>query len=332
MRKFLFYFAVVFIMSINESKADNKDSIFLKNGDSFSGMILTQKPGTFIIFKKDNRETVFFDINMVKQIKRELHDKEVLSGLGDVIETRQGETIKGQIIVQELGKSIGILSDSIVHTIAIQDISVQKKERLNLEQDLFSQAPYIDVVESDEKRYVGIITKQDYGNDSIGSVLFVTDSLNNENAISIQSIKQMSRIPNDRYKEIKRFKVVPGKVYFNRIQGKKTSVKFTKKYLYVTSNAIKDGITVSTENDKLLIETDDTPAHRHLLLTKLDQVKDCQDQRIEINKLRMLIKEPLSYSAANGLLKWEYEVENGIYLFLNEDFQNLFFITIRHSK
>ena len=238
MRKNYFIIMVLSIMSATLVKADNKDRIVLNNGNRFSGTILGQKPSSYLIFKKDNNETFLFDFNKIKRIERELRDKDILSGLNDVIETRNGEIIKGQIIVQEFGKSIDIQTGDNVRTIAFADISIQRKEKLNSELDLFSQAPYLDVVKCEKSKYVGVITKQDYGNDSIGSVIYVTDSLDAIHDIQIQDILQLSRIPNNKYQELKQFKIIPGQVYFNQVLGKSASVEVKNNYFFINNQFV----------------------------------------------------------------------------------------------
>ena len=332
MRKNYFIIMVLSIMSATLVKADNKDRIVLNNGNRFSGTILGQKPSSYLIFKKDNNETFLFEFNKIKRIERELRDKDILSGLNDVIETRNGEIIKGQIIVQEFGKSIDIQTGDNVRTIAFTDISIQRKEKLNSELDLFSQAPYLDVVKCEKSKYVGVITKQDYGNDSIGSVIYVTDSLDVIHDIQVQDILQLSRIPNNKYQELKQFKIIPGQVYFNQVLGKSASVEVKNNYFFINNQFFLDGLSIYAKDNKLIIETDDTPEHRQLILARIGKIETGKATRFRKKDLKSLIQEPLSYSASDGLLKWEYKVENDNYLLLSEDFQYSFFLTINDSQ
>ena len=150
--------------------------------------------------------------------------------------------------------------------------------------------------------------------------------------ILIQDIQQLSRIPNEKYQEVRQFKVTPGQVYFNQLPGKNVSIEVKSNYFIINSQVLKEGSSISVKDKKLIVETDDTPDHRQLVLARIGEIGADKETKFRKKDLKSLIQEPLSYSASDGLLKWEYNVENDNYLLLSEDFRYSFFMTINNSK
>lgn len=329
--KRLLLFIILSVATATVAKAGNKDRIVLKNGKTYSGYISCQMPDKQqIIFISDNL-TIPLDINEVKQIERDLREDDILLGLDDVIETQNGDIIRGQIYIQVFGKSFYIKTSESIRTIPLSDIRIQRKEKVNSDLDLFSQAPYIDVVDCGKTKYQGVITKQDYGNDSIDSYLVVTDSMNVAHEIPIKNIRNLLRTPNQKYKEIKKFNVVPGNVYFNQVAGKRVSIDEKKNHIILNGDLVKGCVSIITKDNKLIIETDDTPKHRKMTFAKMQGVSEGKD--IKYRKKDLDKQDPVKYSAVDGLLKWEYNVSSdNLYLFYSEDFHNSYFVTILYSK
>ena len=192
------------------------DKLILMDGDIVEGHITVQHPGKDLVFSVDNQERTYLLENVlaIERVKRAADD---LSGLNDIVETRDGKIYKGQIFKQLVGKSVYLLDDNgLERIIKNADIACQKKEKLNQAQALVEQTPFLDVVVTATGRYQGVIVLQDYGTDKTPSFLCVEDADGQQHKVEIAAITEIQRIPNNQYLLVKEFKVGAGEVFFNR--------------------------------------------------------------------------------------------------------------------
>ena len=125
--------------------------------------------------------------------------------------------------------------------------------------------------------------------------------------------------------------MIPGNVYFNQVAGNCVSIDERKNYIILNGNLANECVSVLTKDNKLIIETDDTPIHRQMNLAKMQGILEGKD--IKYRKKDLDIQSPVTYSAVDGSLKWEYNVSSeNIYLFYSEGFKNSYYITILYIK
>lgn len=126
----------------------------------------------FIIERGDNIKYVSMDTadfyvpySNVKEIQRPTRMVEELTGLLDLIETRDGTILKGKIVRQEIGVSVSLETESgLLEVISNKNLLIQKKLPLDEDIPMFEQSPLLDVVVmKDGQEYEGILIEQHFG-------------------------------------------------------------------------------------------------------------------------------------------------------------------------
>ena len=163
------------------------------------------------------RENKIINYSDIKQITRNTRHDDVLSGINDLIKTRSGEVVKGQIVSLEMGNGIKILTDEgFVQTVSYADIAEQLKEKVNEDQDLYEQSPFLDVVLTEGKKYTGIIVKQNYGTTTIPGYLIIQDKASTDVRIPVKDVVVLQKIVNESYSPLRDLHIEEGEFFFNR--------------------------------------------------------------------------------------------------------------------
>ena len=315
-------FSLLLIIVGTVCNAANNDRIFLKTGKSVEGFILCQVPGKQIFFQSDGQSLVY-DLSEVVRIERSQRDKDVITGMKDVVETRDGSTYRGEILVQELGKWIQISTTEGLKTINNPDILRQSKEVINNQYTLFEQAAYIDVVQTKENReYTGVITLQNYGNDSIPSYLEVTDDKGDVRQIKVKDIEQLRRETNTEYKEIRKIKLGDDEFLFNNIQIKLIATALDKRgRIFIPTEYVNDENTIEVEDGHLVIQMKDTPENRQLIFIKVGEEKT-GNNHVYIFTYENLVKDIIvpeeSIFESENALTNTYYVSAGVYVLYHQ--------------
>lgn len=250
------------------------DKLILKNGNRVEGFISCQIPGKQIIFQSDD-QTVIYDLHDIQRIEKDVREKDVLTGIDDVIETRSGKRIVGQILVQELGEWIQVQTKDGKETVKNSDILRQRKVVFNPKYSIIEQSKYIDIVQTKgNKEYSGIITFQDYGTDSIASYLEITDSQGSSHKIIIKDIEQLRRKINREYKEVRKIYIKDDEYLFNQKQMRQIPTTIDKKNnMMFPSEGISSRDTLKVSDGKLVIQMRNSPANQQLILLKVGMRK-----------------------------------------------------------
>ena len=199
----ILFFLVAFV---GNTFADNEDKLYTTDNKEYIGYISTQLPGKQIIFISDG-QAIPFDITELLMIKYEERNPNLLTGLNDVIKTREGKFYSGQIIEQTFGKTIKIKTSKGEETIEASQILEQRKCKMSADYTLMEQAPYKTLVKTNtDEEYTGVIVFQFYGNEESPSYLEISSG-DIGKRINISDISQMRRVPNNEYKEVKAFMV-----------------------------------------------------------------------------------------------------------------------------
>ncbi len=290
------------------------DKLILMDGSSVEGRITVQHPGRDIVFLQENKETTY-PLENVLAIDRVLRSEDVISGLNDVIETRDGQVYRGQISKQLLGKSVYLTgADGEVKIIKNEDIACQRKEKVNAEQSLFEQAPYLDVVVTKDEKYQGVIVLQDYGSDKEASFLRIENSNGDLHKVEISAITEMQRILNEEYTPLKDFKVGDEELYFNR--------NLAALIAYTTD---KNGdfkvplgtLQVPSVGQPLVIETKDTPVNQQGILIRANVDDTKKKKALSFGYQDMVLSpiQPASTTSVKQILRKEFQVQPGYYVF-----------------
>lgn len=121
--------------------------------------------GSRIKYLDLNPQTFYLKWSDVKCVRHHQKSKLELSGLKYIIRLKNSSLeYSGEILEQVLGKQIKLLKkDGVIEVIDINNIASIRKERFNLEQNLFEQTPLLDQVYIRSGRCItGIIINQNF--------------------------------------------------------------------------------------------------------------------------------------------------------------------------
>lgn len=294
------------------------DKLILMDGSMVEGRITVQHPGKDLVFVQEEQETVY-PMEDILAIERSQRSNDDLSGLDDVIETRGGKIYKGQIVKQLLGKSVYLREDhGVVQIIKNEEIACQKKEKLNQEQSLFEQTPFLDVVITPDGTWQGVIVLQDYGSDEEASFLCVEDSDGQQQKVEIAAITEMQRIPNDSYAPIKEFVVGDDEVFFNRnlaMAAKYTNDKNTD--FRIKRETLQAPVITFSPEEPLVIEVQDVADYQQGALVRAT-VQDTGKKEALVFSYQDLVISPIKpvlTTTVKNTLRREYQVLPGYYVF-----------------
>lgn len=294
------------------------DKLILMDGSMVEGRITVQHPGKDLVFDQEGQETVY-PMEDILAIERSQRSNDDLSGIDDVIETRGGKIYKGQIVKQLLGKSVYLREDhGVVQIIKNEEIACQKKEKLNQEQSLFEQTPFLDVVITPDGTWQGVIVLQDYGSDEEASFLCVEDSDGQQQKVEIAAITEMQRIPNDSYAPIKEFVVGDDEVFFNRnlaMAAKYTNDKNTD--FRIKRETLQAPVITFSPEEPLVIEVQDVADYQQGALVRAT-VQDTGKKEALIFSYQDLVISPIKpvlTTTVKNTLRREYQVLPGYYVF-----------------
>ena len=294
------------------------DKLILMDGSMVEGRITVQHPGKDLVFVQEEQETVY-PMEDILAIERSQRSNDDLSGIDDVIETRGGKIYKGQIVEQLLGKSVYLREDhGVVQIIKNEEIACQKKEKLNQEQSLFEQTPFLDVVITPDGTWQGVIVLQDYGSDEEASFLCVEDSDGQQQKVEIAAITEMQRIPNDSYAPIKEFVVGDDEVFFNRnlaMAAKYTNDKNTD--FRIKRETLQAPVITFSPEEPLVIEVQDVADYQQGALVRAT-VQDTGKKEALVFSYQDLVISPIKpvlTTTVKNTLRREYQVLPGYYVF-----------------
>lgn len=329
----ILFFLVAFV---GNTFADNKDKLYTTDNKEYIGYISTQIPGKQIIFISDD-QAIPFDVTELLMIKYEERNPKLLTGLNDVIKTREGKFYSGQIIEQTFGKTIKIKTTEGEETIEASEILEQQKTKMSKDYTLIQQAPYKTLVKtSNDEEYTGVIVFQFYGNDENPSYLEISSEDGISKRINISDINQMRRVPNNEYQEVEAFTVEDGKVYFNQTVVDPVTLSKLKKGrrviyylddLTISNQAILDGGT-----GKLTIEMKEDTEYTRYKLMKIECMKIGRNNLYayeEELEYKSIIDPYTSTIDSNKTMSKVFDVEKGTYLFYKPGSDIAFFLEIK---
>ena len=319
MKKVFIISVISQLLCLSIAQAHPEDLIVLKSGRIVQGYISSQVPGKRITLMSDNGDTPGYDISEVAIIEQAARDKELIVGIVDVLETSNGP-VKGQIIKRTLGErqAIVVLKDNgETKEVLNSEIRVQKKEKLNQDYSLFSQSEFLDVVETAEGEFSGIITKQDFTGES--TILFLEKENGEQQKFKIGDVQGLRRKPNKQYSPKKTFHPEPGNYYFNEtaVDGVKT-IKWKKDWVALDDNDVKEAQVINLKDDILTIATDDNAANRKLMLLEVQQVAAGKISKYAYSLVEAG-KGGISYTTTKqdgSEAVWTYCVKEGYYVLL----------------
>lgn len=318
-----YFFLLVLVMLSIPAWGQNKvyDTLVLLNDASrVEGRIIVQHPGVDLVFLQDGKKTTYL-LEDILAIERVTRSEDELSGIVDIIETKDGNTYKGQIVKQIMGKSIHLQEDNdSVHIRIIKnaDIARQRREKFNQKQSLFAQSPFLDIVITEEKQYSGIIVLQDYGSDEVPSFLCVEDFDGEQHKVDIESIKKIKRESNSSYDPLMVFKVGEEDVFFNRTLATVVESSTDKNANFkIPCETLQAAFVSFVSGSPLVVEFKDIPANRQGVLIRATILNSGKKQFLSFSYQDMVLASinPVVTTSVKGTVRSEYPILPGYYVF-----------------
>lgn len=333
------FFAIVlsFIALAGNIYATNtKDKLYTLDNKVYTGYIATQIPGKQVIFISDD-QVIPFNFSDLLMIKFEAHDPMILTGLNDVIKTRDGKIYNGQITEQMFGKRIKILTEEGEETIDIENILEQQKVKMYSDNTLIEQAPYKTLIKTNkDEEYTGVIIYQYYGNEETSSYLELSSEDGISKRINISDITQMRRVANDEYREVKAFSVEDGKAYFNQTAIEPIFLAKQKKGKHITyyleEKSIANHIVIDKGIGQLTIQMKEDTDYSKYKLMKINLMKIGKKDLYayeEESAYRNIIDPYTSTIDSKKIMSKVYNVGKGMYIFYKQGIEKVFFVEIK---
>ncbi|MFI3261780.1 MAG: hypothetical protein R3Y26_02605 [Rikenellaceae bacterium] len=189
-----------------ESGKVQKDLITLHDNNlRVIGDVYEIAPASWYEIRTSNLETLTIAYEDIEKLSKELIDsqKNIFEECGvlDVLELRNGTSVTGVVIEQQMGKyyTIKDISDNINKVLSPNDIVKITKTGYIPDTDIFQQALYLDeIVKKQGGRFRGIITTQVLGESAI--IQFPSNT-GNSDPILYSDIEKIIKFPNT-YKTI----------------------------------------------------------------------------------------------------------------------------------
>ena len=285
-------------------------------------MILEQ--GDIYKFVDLTHTTYTFRPSDIVKIENEPREANATSGLETVIETRSGESVRGQIVSQQLGKTVQVLQDDgIVRSIAVNNIKRKLKEKINAEQPITAQVPLLDVIKTTTRMYTGVITEQFYGTANEPAYLVITDADGKTQKVANSTIRELRYQPNDAYSTYTKPDIQDDTdVFFNReLIGSTPAERDKKENIIVYQTSIEEMVTLTVADGVLVIEQKDTPENRNSVLVRMEQSRKGKKvfYVFDLAYADDATVTPVSTKTIKGVLRQEYRVETGFYALYHED-------------
>ncbi|MBO4673403.1 MAG: hypothetical protein J5616_03540 [Bacteroidaceae bacterium] len=305
----------------NKAKSENLQDVYvLEDGDEIKFIDRIKRIDT-IPFAK------------IKYVERILEPDNIINKTIDVIKKKNDngeETIKGQIISQELGEKVRIKQETGgIKVIKISDIISEKKEKGFSDLSFCEQSQYWERVKTNQngQEYEGVITMRYYGNDIDDSYLEVTDKDDQSHKVRMKDVTEIQKYPNNEYKKKILYNVEDDHVYVNDTLTQwyqaKVSTTFSSKKIEVRGDSciVKIKIPENSFETSVEIAMKNTKGNKESLLFK--SIKKVKDYRFSFSYETIVTNKIDSQSSIvcgkeDELLCRSYILQKGVYILYRE--------------
>lgn len=260
----------------NDTLAVERDSFMIVSNSrdmSPHNVRILEKGGiiTYLDFSKTLYHVAWDDILMVRRYERSSLD---LTGIVDVVELNSGKVLEGQIIEQILGKQVRLKGDDgIINVIDLKQIATQKKKKLNVNQSLLEQSPLLEIVCTKQgKMITGVIVEQAYGKKQ-GDYLLIEEENGTIVRESSGNVTEIRKVPNPNYRMLTDILVNNDEIWMNRQKVEKAIIEEDESVMVVSDKSVPIVINTRSSQDTLIVEQQDNPDNRDILLLRLTPVE-----------------------------------------------------------
>ena len=172
----------------------------------------------------------------IESIKGDMRKKTDLSGIDRVYQTKDGHSYEGQF-AEETNNSLSLYIDGLIETFDVNDVIKYTFKPFNIQQDIFEQAPLIDIIYQKNGNVArGIIVEQNYSNESNNqNYILIKDESGGINSVKLSDLSEIRREINPKYTPKLDLMLKKGEVQVNRSETKLIKVTEFNDRLHVDS-------------------------------------------------------------------------------------------------
>lgn len=257
--------------------------------------VLVLENGPMIRFLSLENTTRTFPWGEIVKIVREPLEKNVFSGLKDVITLGDGKTYSGKIVEQVLGKTIKIaVDDNSSTTVNAGHIASMQSVPISTKLHVLEQAALLDLIylKGVSKPIEGVITLRRMDENPIVEMA----TKNGKQIISMEKVTKYGKVENPYFKEIRETELTPGEVLMN---GKKAwFAQLEEKDGYFILG--EEASAIANIGDKITIEAnlENPNAPIYLIKAYTKNVKDGHDYKVkrDVFKKTDLLKQNVQFN------------------------------------
>lgn len=260
-------------------------------------------------------------------------DEMLLTGINRILTVKSGSmvrTVTGQCTKEVPGKVICLLKDDgVVESIDINDLVKDNSIKNNPNQSIFEQSVLLDEIRTNDGAvYTGIITERNY---ELSNYCFVitmkTDDVESTQTVWMENVKEICKLPNPAYKEVRDIQLNPGQIMVNRNEVEQETLSEQSGAFVVTPEMKR--LTLKFEGKELAIDVEanfknEKDATDNYFIKTKQFAKDRKRKDSFYFTFRDMIESAMSPTettkSMNNTTKMSYRVTSkGLYVFYNKN-------------
>lgn len=269
-------------------------------------------------------------IDYVEYVSR---DEMLLTGINRILSVKSGNKVRivtGQCVKEIPGKVICLLKeDGVVESIDINDIVKDNSIKNNPNQSIFEQSVLLDEIRTtDGAVYTGIITERNY---ELANYCFVitmkTDDVETTQTVWMENVKEICKLPNPAYKEVRDIQLNPGQIMVNRNEVDQETLSEQSGAFVVTPEMKR--LTLKLEGKELAIDVEanfknEKDATDNYFIKTKQFTKDRKRKDSFYFTFRDMIESAMTptetTTSMNNTTKISYHITSkGLYVFFNSN-------------
>lgn len=260
-------------------------------------------------------------------------DEMLLTGINRILTVKSGSmvrTVTGQCTKEVPGKVICLLKDDgVVESIDFNDIVKDNSIKNNPNQSIFEQSMLLDEIRTNDGAvYTGIITERNY---ELANYCFVitmkTDDVESTQTVWMENVKEICKLPNPAYKEVRDIQLNLGQIMVNRNEVDQETLSEQSGAFVVTPEMKR--LTLKLEGKELAIDVEanfrnEKEATDNYFIKTKQFTKDRKRKDSFYFTFRDMIESAMSPTettkSMNNTTKMSYRVTSkGLYVFYNKN-------------
>lgn len=313
---------------------DKKRELTLSSIDTGSMInnILILEQGKIMKYVELKHDYTFHSSN-IAFVEYASRDEMLLTGINRILTVKSSgmvRTVTGQCIKEVPGRVICLLKDDgVVESIDINDLVKDNSIKNNPNQSIFEQSMLLDEIRTNDGAvYTGIITERNY---ELANYCFVitmkTDDVESTQTVWMENVKEICKLPNPAYKEMRDIQLIPGQIMVNRNEVDQETLSEQSGAFVVTPEMKR--LTLKLEGKELAIDVEanfknEKDATDNYFIKTKQFTKDRKRKDSFYFTFRDMIESAMTPTettkSMNNTTKMSYHVTSkGLYVFFNSN-------------